>query len=344
MAKIVKRNLLGKKKANKPVQYAVGGVVSLIVLVLWITSPNRGSSFSTAAIAAGNPFSSRVSDVSALSSAGDDTFKSETQRMAEEMGSHDGGNDLLGSLFQTGFEEEKMEFLDGGAEAAAAPSADDVPSSDDYSAPSVSQPSSASGGVSDGTRAKLSALTSSFGGGGGGSSSSGGGHNKFFGSGNVKAEVNKVNVEKDKSKVPAASRAANQGLTSLKTANRYASDAAKSRNLTNASAVNSLAFDGGTKKATTDFLDKGVEGASGEATLGFGQAVADLKLNDPKMNSTKITPPSKPKDAAEDDEDLGKYLLKLFMNSVVGPVLSSAVSGGLGGGGSSSGGAASSSK
>lgn len=343
MAKIVKRNLLGKKKANKPVQYAVGGVVSLIVLVLWITSPSRGSSFSAAAIAAGNPFSSRVSDVSALSSAGDDTFKSETQRMAEEMGSHDGGNNLLGSLFQTGFEEEKIEFLDGGAEAAAAPSADDeASSSGDYSAPSVSQPTSASGGVSDGTRAKLSALSSSFGGGGGSSNTSGGGHNKFFGSGNVKATVNKINVERDKSKVPAASNAAKQGLTSLKTANRYATDAVRSKNLTNAAVGNSLAFDGGTKKATTDFLDKEIEGASGEATLGFGQAIQSLKTNDPKKDSTKITPPGKPKDVTKDDQDLGKYLLKLFMSSVVGPVMSSAVSGG-GSGGSSSGNSAGSS-
>ncbi len=332
MAKIVKRNLLGKRKANKPVQYAVGGVVSLIVLVLWITSPSRGSSFSAAAIAAGNPFSSRVSDVSALSSAGDDTFKSETQRMAEEMGSHDGGNNLLGSLFQTGFEEEKMEFLDGGAEAAAAPSADDEPSSSgDYSAPSVSHPTSASSGVSDGTRAKLSALNSSFGGGGGSSNTSGGGHNKFFGSGNVKATVNKINVERAQSKVPAASNAAKQGLTSLKTANRYATDAVRSNNLTNAAVGNSLAFDGGTKKATTDFLDKGVESAAGEATLGFGQAITDLKSNDPKMNSTKITPPSKPKDASKDDDDLKKTLLKMLFSDVLGPVLQTAVGSAMGG-------------
>ena len=182
MAKIVKRNLLGKKKANKPVQYAIGGVVALVMLVLWITSPSRGSSFSTAVIAAGNPFSSRVSDVSALSSAGDDTFKSETQKMAEEMGSHDGGNNLLGSLFSSGFEEEKMEFLDGGSEAAAAPSADDGGSvSDSYSSPSASPASGSS--VSDGARAKLSALNSSLGGSGGGSTSTSGGgnHNKFSG-------------------------------------------------------------------------------------------------------------------------------------------------------------------
>jgi hypothetical protein len=333
MAKIVKRNLLGKKKANKPVQYAIGGVVALVMLVLWITSPSRGSSFSTAVIAAGNPFSSRVSDVSALSSAGDDTFKSETQKMAEEMGSHDGGNNLLGSLFSSGFEEEKMEFLDGGSEAAAAPSADDGGSaSDSYSSPSASPASG--GSVSDGARAKLSALNSSLGGSGGGSTSTSGGgnHNKFFGSGNPKTTVNKIDIGTQPKKNAPLSAPGKQGLTSLQTANRYASDALKTNNLGSASATNSLAFDGGTKKATTDFLDTGTESASGAASLGLGQAITDLKTNDPKLNTNKVTPPSKPKDASKESDDWKKELIKSLISGVVGPVLQTAVKGAMGGG------------
>lgn len=332
MAKIVKRNLLGKKKANKPVQYAIGGVVALVMIVLWITSPSRGSSFSTAVIAAGNPFSSRVSDVSALSSAGDDVFKSETQKMAEEMGSHDGGNNLLGSLFNTGFEEEKMEFLDGGAEAAAAPSDDGSGgSSGSYSSPEASPVSG--GSVSEGARAKLSALNSSLGGSGGGSTSTSGGgnHNKFFGSGNVKAKVNKIDIGTQQKK-NAPSAPAKQGLASLQTANRYASDALKTNNFGSASATNSLAFDGGTKKATTDFLDSGTESASGAASLGLGQAITDLKTNDPKLNTNKVVPPSKPKDASKDDDAWKKELIKSLISGVLGPVLQTAVKGAMSGG------------
>ena len=293
-------------------QYAVGGVVSIIVLVLWITSPGRGSSFSAAAIAAGNPFSSRVTDISVLSTSADgEKVKTEAERMADEMGSHDGGNGLLSSLFQTGFDEESSDDSEMMAAAGDAPDTSD--SFDDYDVPSASPASG--GSVSDSARAKLSALGSSSKGGGGGSTGISG-HNKFFGSGSANASTKKVDVNTGNVKNSQLSdRAKNtKSVESLKAAERFASNAMQSNNLGQATALNSLALDGGIKKGTVETVDSGLSQTSTEASLGFGEAVKDLKTNDPKLNKNKIVPPaSKAKDVTNEDEDWGKFLLKLLI-------------------------------
>ena len=328
MAKLVKKSLLGRKKSNKPLQYAVGGVVSIIVLVLWITSPGRSSSFSAAAIAAGNPFSSRVTDISVLSTSTEgEKVKTEAERMAEEMGSHDGGNGLLSSLFQTGFEEESS--LDSDMVAAAGESPD---TSDSYGGDYDSVPDASpayDGSVSDSARAKLSALGSSSKGGSGGGSTGISSHNKFFGSGSASASTKKIDVNTGNAKTSALSNSAKdtKSVQALKSAERYASNAMQSRNLGQATALNSLAFDGGIKKGTVETVDRGLSQTSTEASLGFGEAIKDLKTNDPKLNKNKIVPPaSKAKDVTnDDDKDMKKYILQLLFQNVVGPVLQGAL-------------------
>jgi len=331
MAKLIKKSLMGRKKSNKPLQYAIGGIVSVIVLVIWITSPGRSSSFSAAAIAAGNPFSSRVSDISVLS-AGEDRMKTETERMAEEMGAHDGGNNLLSTLFQSGVEEEAS----AGEETEALGSAS---GEDDYgdsgsgfgSVPDVSY---SEGTVSSGARAKLSALSSSFGGGGGSSNTSGGGsHNKMFGSGSANVSTKKIDVNAGNVKNAALAEKSKGGKTmqSLHAANRFANSAMQAKNLGQASALNSVAFDGGIKKGTVEMADNGLSQSSAEASLGFGQAVKDLKVNDPKLNSTKVVPKTnKPKDATDEGSELKKMLIQMLFQSVIGPVLQTAVGGAMG--------------
>lgn len=325
MAKIVKKSLLGRKKSNKPLQYAVGGVVSIIVLVLWITSPGRSSSFSAAAIAAGNPFSSRVTDISVLSTSTDgEKVKTEAERMADEMGSHDGGNGLLSSLFQTGFDEESSDDSEMMAAAGDAPDTSD--SFDDYDVPSASPASG--GSVSDSARAKLSALGSSSKGGGGGGSTGISSHNKFFGSGSANATTKKVDVNTGNVKSSQLTdRAKNtKSVESLKAAERFASNAVQSRNLGQATALNSLAFDGGIKKGTVEAVDSGLSQTSTEASLGFGEAIKDLKTNDPKLNKNKVVPPAnKAKDVTNDDDDMKKYILQLLFQNVIGPVLQGAL-------------------
>lgn len=326
MAKLVKKSLIGRKKSNKPLQYAVGGIVSIVVLVLWITSPGRSSSFSAAAIAAGNPFSSRVSDISVLSS-GEERMKTETERMAEEMGSHDGGNGLLTTLFQSGMDQEtdSSENSEALASASGSESLSDSGSFD--SVPAASAPSSG-GTVSEGARAKLNSLSSSFGGGGGSSSTSGGGHSQMFGTGSANVSSKKIDVNTGNVKTAPLAQKSKEGKTmqALNAANKFASGAMQARNLGQASALNSVAFDGGIKKGTVDMVDGGLSHTSAEASFGFGEAVKDLKINDPKLNSTKVVPKaSKAKDVTHEGEDMKKFLLQLIFQSVIGPVLQGAL-------------------
>lgn len=322
MAKVVRRSLMGKKTKNKPLQYAIAGVVSVIVIALWITSPGRSSSFNAAVIAAGNPFSSRVSDISALSSS-EEKYKSSLEQMAAEMGSHDGGNNLLGTLFRSGTGAEE-EIEDAGT--AFASSVESNESSYGSSASEVSSPNA----VSEATRAKMSAIGSSFSSGGKGSSSSSGDgkHSKFFGSGSVKANIARVDVSTPKNIRTGAVQG--QGLTSLKTASLRGAQAVKTANLGQASVGNSLSFDGGTTKANTDFLDTGVEAASGLAQLGMSQAISDLKSGNPIKNVNKVTPKvnkaKEDKDKSADDE-MKKMLLQFLLNNLVGPAFSSVLGG-----------------
>lgn len=321
MAKINSGIRLGKRKKNKAVQYAIGGVVSVVVLVLWITSPIMGNVFSSASVAAGNPFSSRVTDVSALSS--DGSFKSSAEKMVEEMGSHDSGDGILSTLFQSGFDEENKEYADSGAGSSAAST--DSGSDSSTSAPNIPTPNA--GTVSESTRAKLSALSSSLGakGGGGSSASSGGNHNKFFGSGNNKAEIRAIDMSDVKKQV-ASTGNEKRGMGSLKKATTQGNLALNTSDLAQASGGVSSAFDGGTKKASSSMLSGKEEKESEVAQLGVGQAITDLKSNDPKLNSNKVTPKvTKPKDVTDEDAEIKKMLLQMLFSNVIGPVLSGAV-------------------
>ncbi len=320
MAKIIKKSLIGKRKSNKPLQYAIGGVVSLVILVLWITSPGRSSAFSAAAVAAGNPFSSRVTDLSALST-GDEHIKTEAERMADEMGSHEGENGILSTLFQSGVEEESAP-TDSGTALAATDAPTEVPSAADVDIPS------ASSSVSAGTKAKLSSSGGSSGvsGGGGGSSSSSSSHNKMFGSGSVQASTKKIDVNTGSVNTNSlTSKTPSKAIASLKKAADLSDTAAKSTNLAKASSFSSQAFDGGVKKENVEMLageGKAVEAAN----LDFGKAVTDLKSYDPSKNSKNkvVPPPSKAKDAKDEDDEMKKFLLQMLFQNVIGPVIQGA--------------------
>lgn len=319
MAKIIKKSLIGKRKSNKPLQYAIGGVVSLVILVLWITSPGRSSAFSAAAVAAGNPFSSRVTDLSALST-GDEHIKTEAERMADEMGSHEGENGILSTLFQSGVEEESAP-TDSGTALAATDAPTEVPSAADVDIPSAS----ASSSVSPSIKAKLSSSGGSSGvsGGGGGSSSSSSSHNKMFGSGSVQASTKKIDVNTGSVNTNSlTSKTPSKAIASLKKAADLSDTAAKSTNLAKASSFSSQAFDGGVKKENVEMLageGKAVEAAN----LDFGKAVTDLKSYDPSKNSKNkvVPPPSKAKDAKDEDDEMKKFLLQMLFQNVIGPVM-----------------------
>ena len=317
MAKLIKKSLIGKRKSNKPLQYAIGGVVALVILVLWITSPGRSSAFSAAAVAAGNPFSSRVTDLSALST-GDDHIKTETERMAEEMGSHEGENGILSTLFQSGVEEEAAP-TDSGTALASTDVPTDVPAAADADIPSAS----ASSSVSAGTKAKLNFSGRSAVGSGGGSSSSSSSHNKMFGSGSVQASTKKIDVNTGAVNTKSlTAKAPGKALASLKKAEALSIEAKNTPNLAKAASFSSQAFDGGVKKENVEMLageGKAVEAAN----LDFGKAVTDLKSYDPSKNSKNkvVPPPSKAKDAKDEDDEMKKFLLQMLFQNVIGPVM-----------------------
>ena len=324
MAKLIKKSLIGKRKSNKPLQYAIGGVVALVVLVLWITSPGRSSAFSAAAVAAGNPFSSRVTDLSALST-GDDRIKTETERMAEEMGSHEGENGILSTLFQSGVEEEAAP-TDSGTALASTDVPTDVPAAADADIPSAS----ASSSVSPSIKAKLSSSggSSAVSGGGGGSSSSSSSHNKMFGSGSVQASTKKIDVNTGSVKTNSlTAKTSGKALASLKKAEALSIEAKNTPNLAKAASFSSQAFDGGVKKENVEMLageGKAVEAAN----LDFGKAVTDLKSYDPSKNSKNkvVPPPSKATDAKNEDDEMKKFLIQMFFQYAIGPVLQGAFS------------------
>ena len=58
-------NLKGKK--GKTIQYAIGGVVGFIILVLWFSVPLMDKSAWNTAVPEGNPFSSKSVDLRGLS-------------------------------------------------------------------------------------------------------------------------------------------------------------------------------------------------------------------------------------------------------------------------------------
>lgn len=323
MAKLIKKSLIGKRKSNKPLQYAIGGVVALVILVLWITSPGRSSAFSAAAVAAGNPFSSRVTDLSALST-GDDRIKTETERMAEEMGSHEGENGILSTLFQSGVEEEAAP-TDNGTVLATTDVPTDVPAAADADIPSAS----ASSSVSPSIKAKLSSSGGASGvSGGGGSSSSSSSHNKMFGSGSVQASTKKIDVNTGSVKTNSlTAKSTGKALASLKKAEALSIEAKNTPNLAKAASFSSQAFDGGVKKENVEMLageGKAVEAAN----LDFGKAVTDLKSYDPSKNSKNkvVPPPSKAKDAKNEDDEMKKFLIQMFFQYAIGPVLQGALS------------------
>ena len=165
-------------KKPKPTQYIVGGVVAVIVLFAWISLPLMSNSSLDSSVSVGNPFKSRVSDISSLM----DDIPSEGgapgSPLSGEMTDNPAtsGESLISSLFQSGDGDEETA---AGASASADVPAPGMPGK--YST-SVPIPSLRAGG------AKLTPQASITGG-NPNSMSTGGPHNKFFGRDNSKTDI-----------------------------------------------------------------------------------------------------------------------------------------------------------
>ncbi|MDD5208749.1 MAG: hypothetical protein PHV36_05135 [Elusimicrobiales bacterium] len=294
-------------KKNKSKQYVIGGTVAVIVLGLWISLPLMNGSSLDSSSSSANPYGSRAANLSLLGSefSGEGGAPGSPMSGAMIDNPATSGEDIASSLFQSGPGEEAP------AEATADASA---------SAPAVSGSGSGSGSGSagapsaSGPKGKLSAAASITGG-NANSMSSGGKHDKFFGSGNQKSDFAPA-APADLKKM--AGQDKRSGLVAmLGNSAEKSSLAAKSGNVDGAKGGASSAFANTVKGTGGTDLNSDLENKSIGAGLQMGQTAQDLKKSDPSLSKTKITPPSKPEDVTDKDEEMKNQIKMMIIKMVL---------------------------
>lgn len=289
-------------KRSKSTQYVIGGTVGVIILALWISLPLLSGSSMEGSVAAGNPFKSRVADLSALSDIPSEGGAPGSPLSGEMINNPaTSGEDIASSLFQSGIGEETPE---ASASADASASAPDVPS--------------ASGGApmpsAGGPKAKLAAAASITGG-NSNSMTAGGIHNKFFGSGNNKAEVAPA-LPADMKKMAAPDKKGTLAALLSNTADK-SKLAANSGSMDASKGGASSAFTNTAKGGGSADLNSDLEAKSLESGLQLGQTAQDLKKSDPSLSKSKVTPPSKPEDATDESEEMKNQIKMMIIQMVL---------------------------
>ncbi len=292
-------------KKSKSKQYVIGGTVAVIILGLWISLPLMNGSSLDSSSSSANPYGSRAANLSLLGS----EFSAEGGAPGSPMSGAmidnpaTSGSDIASSLFQSGPGEETP------AEAAA-----------DASAAAPAAPGSGSGSASagapsaSGPKGKLTAAASITGG-NANSMSSGGKHDKFFGSGNQKADFAPA-APADLKKM--AGQDKRSGLVAMLGNSAEKSGlAAKSGNMDGAKGGASSAFANTAKGTGGADLNSDIESKSVGAGLQMGQTAQDLKKSDPSLSKTKITPPSKPEDVTDKNEEMRNQIKMMVIKMVL---------------------------
>lgn len=291
-------------KRAKTAQYVIGGTVAVVILGIWISLPLMSGSSLDSSASAGNPFHSKVADISSLDSDIPSEGGAPGAPLSGEMINNPAtsGEDMASSLFQSGPSTNEAApaagaSADGGSAAAPGPSA------------SAGGP----GPVAPG--GKLAAVASITGG-NSNSMTAGGIHNKFFGTGNQKAELAPASAADIKK------MASGDNKSSLLVALNSASDkslaAAKSGSSAAAASGASSAFGGSVSKGDAGDLNSGLEAASLESGLQLGQTAADLKKNDPSLNKHKVTLPEV---TPQKDDDADKQLKQMILQMIIQAIL-----------------------
>jgi hypothetical protein len=290
-------------KKSKTTQYAIGGTVGVLILALWISLPLLSGSSMDSGMAAGNPFKSKVADLSALSDIPSEGGAPGSPLSGEMINNPaTSGEEVASSLFQSGVSDEASAESSASADASAG-------------APGVPSPSGGAPAPSaDGPKAKLSAAASITGG-NSNSLTAGGLHNKFFGSGNAKADIapaagadikKMASVEKKSTLVALLGNSADKSQL-----------AAKSGNMDSSKGGASSAFANTAKGGGMGDLNGDMEAKSLESGLQLGQTAQDLKKNDPSLSKTKVTPPSKPKDATDESAEMKNQIKMMIIQMVL---------------------------
>ncbi|MBI5743250.1 MAG: hypothetical protein HY952_01750 [Elusimicrobia bacterium] len=291
----------------KSTQYVIGAVVAVIILGLWISLPLMNNSSMDASVSAGNPFRSKVADISTLGSDIPSEGGAPGSPLSGEMINNPAtsGEEVASSLFQSGIMGE--ETADAPVTAAASVSAPALPPSSSMGAPAPAAP-----------MGKLNSVAS-ISGGNSNSMTAGGLHNKFFGSGGQKAEF-AASTGPDLKKLNGPEEKRSATLAMLNSTADKSQLAAKTGNIDAAKGGAAAAFTN-SAKATGSDLNSAIENQAGTAGLQLGQTAADLKKNDPNMNKSKVNVPE-PKPVKDDksDEEFKKMLIQMIFQSVIGPM------------------------
>ena len=294
-------------KKSKTTQYIIGGVVAVIILGLWVSLPLMNNSSMDASMAAGNPFRSKVADISSLGSDIPSEGGAPGSPLSGEMINNPAtsGEDVASSLFQSGLMEEAplAESVSADASAAAPPP----------------MPSASSGGPMPAAPAGKLNMVASISGGNSNSMTAGGLHNKFFGGGGAKAEFAPA-TGPDLKKLAAADNKKSALVAMLNNAAEKSQFAAKTGSMDAAKGGAAAAFTNSAKLGGSDLNDK-LEQQSASSGLQLGQTAADLKKSDPNLNKNKVNVPE-PKPVKDDksDEEFKKMLIQMIFQSVIGPM------------------------
>ena len=282
-------------KKNKSTQYVIGGTVAVIILGLWISLPLMTGSSLDSNVSAGNPFRSRVADISLLGSDISAEGGAPGSPLSGEMINNPAtsGDETASSLFQSGPSEDE----------AAAPSAS--------GSGSAGIPGGSSGSAPRGKLSAAASITS----GNSSSMSSGGKHDKFFGSGNQKSEFAPVAPTDFKKTASEDKKSALVAM--LNSSADKSSLAAKSGKMDEARGGSGSAFANTSKGPGGNDLNGALEKNSALAGLQMGQTAQDLKKNDPSLSKTKITPPSKPEDETDKSEEAKQQLKMMIIQMVL---------------------------
>ena len=306
-----------KKKAS---QYVIGGTVAVIILGLWISMPLMNGSSSSSG-GAGNPFQSKVSDISTLGGDIPQEGSAPGSPLSGEMTNNPAtsGEQVAASLFQSGPE------TDAPAAAASASADAGAPAPAGGPEPSSGPGPSASAG---GPGGKLAAVASISGSGSNSMTAGNSSHSKFFGSGNQKAEF-AAPAGLDLKKTASSPEKREAVTAMLHSAVAQSQMAVKAPNMDSSRGEASTAFGGSSKSGSSSDLGGKAEEAAAVSGLSMGAAAGDLKKSDPSLSKTKVSPPKL--DTAATSQSNDEKYKEMMMQMLIQFVMGSAFGGGMGG-------------
>ncbi len=304
-----------QSRKSKTTQYAIGAAVAVVIVGLWISLPLMNNSSMDASVAAGNPFRSKVADISMLGSDIPSEGGAPGSPLSGEMINNPAtsGEEVASALFQSGIDEAQP-LTEATADASAS-----APSG------SASSPAPAPAPAPSGMGAKLNMMPSITGG-NANSMTAGGVHNKFFGSGGQKAEF-AANTGPDLKKLASPEDKKSALVAMLNNAAQKSEFAAKTGSMDSAKGGATAAFTNSAKATGSDLNDK-LEAQSSSSGLQLGQTAQDLKKSDPNLSKHKVNIPEPKVDKAkEEDEEMKKMIIQMIIQNVLGPMFGSLAGG-----------------